>query len=172
MSCDLVGPSPLSHRSDTSAPSFNVRWLGSLPSSHILKRTHQRRREQDPSVRFMAEGSWTSSIYICSSFGTERGWRVGMGRTQMSRELFSYRNFIFASFLGTVRDTQLVVCMVFNTGNNGIGGKTAGCKGLEYIGNSRLPSRRAGCQTLSPQWSVGRGGGRWEEALGWSDIDI
>lgn len=67
-------------------PSFSVRWLVSLPSSHVLKRTRQRRREQDPSMRFMAEGGWTSSIciYIFSSFGTERGWGVGMGRTEMS----------------------------------------------------------------------------------------
>ena len=33
-----------------------------------------------------------------------------------------------------------------------------------------LLSHRAGCRTLSPQWSVGTGGGRSEAASGWSDI--
>lgn len=59
---------------------------------------------------------------------------------------------------------------VFKAENNGIEAENA--KSFKDTGHSRLPSRRGGCQTLSPQWSVGKGGGRWEEASGWSGIDI
>lgn len=80
---------------------------------------------------------------------------------------FSYRNFVFTSFLVTAKQTPWAICAFPWQRTMGRWKRES----FKYTGHSRLPSRRGGCQTPSPQWSVGKGGGRWEGASGWSGID-
>lgn len=77
---------------------------------------------------------------------------------------FSYRYFIFTSFLMAKKEKRVLlrVCVYVYP--------ALSFKCIKCTAYSRLLSHRVGCQILSPQWFVGRGGDRWEEASSWSDI--
>lgn len=98
--------------------------------------------------------------------GGSRVWRVGKGWSVTVQKCLlrdvSYRYFIFTIFLMAAKQEREETVSAI------------GCKwlcmialrlygqlsGFKCAGHSRLLSHRVGCQTPSPQWSVGKGGGR------------
>lgn len=119
----------------------------------------RRRREERMKSRDGAVGLGSEMSFCCEASHIDTSYsRVSCCKSKEKKDRGGNISSVCPALFNSVGSKRLI--MWWNVGS---------LSGFKWTGHSLLLSRRAGCQTLSPQWSVGTGGGRWEEASSWSD---